>query len=108
MAGAKNISAIFEALSVIPKLHSAEKIHKRSAAIVSLISGKKNDEIQDNNNPLQTTRRLAAIGIASLAINGNQGTGISLAEDNGYWLTSPMPIPSVKNRKPHRVIQYAN
>lgn len=96
MAGAKNTSAIFEALSVIPKRHSTENIHKRSAAILSFFSGKKNDEIQENN-PLKTTRRLA-IGIASLALIGNQGTGISLAEDNGYWLTSPVPIPSVKNK----------
>ena len=94
MARATSTSAIFEALSVIPKLQGAENIHKRPT-IVSF-HGKNADGVQEN--PSQTTRRLA-IGLASLALVANAGTGISLAEDNGYWLTSPIPIPTVKNSK---------
>ncbi|KAL0362774.1 UNVERIFIED_CONTAM: Photosynthetic NDH subunit of lumenal location 3, chloroplastic [Sesamum calycinum] len=43
------------------------------------------------------TRRLA-IGLASIALFGNVGIGKSLAEDNGFWLTGPLPVPYANNK----------
>ncbi|KAL3503430.1 hypothetical protein ACH5RR_037879 [Cinchona calisaya] len=93
MARAANLSSIFEALSAIPKLHEADIIRKK----VTLVNfeTKNTQEIQENQ--LQTTRRLA-IGLASLALFSTSRTGISLAEDNGFWLTTPIPVPSAKNK----------
>lgn len=92
MARTANLSSVIEAFSVIPKLHLVENIRKK-ATFVNFLS-KKTDELQENT--LQTTRRLA-LGLASLAIFSTASTGISLAEDNGYWLTGPIPVPSAKN-----------
>ncbi|XP_027170957.1 photosynthetic NDH subunit of lumenal location 3, chloroplastic [Coffea eugenioides] len=94
MARATNLSGIFEAFSIIPKLHEVENIRKK-ATDVNFLS-KRTDELQEDT--LQTTRRLA-LGLASLAIfSTSRAAGISLAEDNGYWLTGPIPVPSAKNK----------
>lgn len=93
MAPATNLSGIFEAFSVIPKLHGVENF-KKKATVVSFLS-KKTDKLQEHT--LQTTRRLA-LGLASLAIFSTSSPGISHAEDNGYWLTGPIPVPLAKNK----------
>ncbi|KAG8472418.1 hypothetical protein CXB51_035340 [Gossypium anomalum] len=46
--------------------------------------------------PLQTTRRVA-LAFSSIALIGTSTNGISLAEDNGYWITDLLPVPSVEN-----------
>ncbi|CAI9088514.1 OLC1v1022862C1 [Oldenlandia corymbosa var. corymbosa] len=93
MARAANLSGIFEALSVIPKLQQVENIRNRSTS-VNLLSKKKdeNEEI-----PFQATRRLA-MGLTSLALFSTAVTGVSHADDNGYWLDGPLPVPTAKNK----------
>ncbi|OIS98739.1 PREDICTED: photosynthetic NDH subunit of lumenal location 3, chloroplastic [Nicotiana attenuata] len=94
MANTTNLNCIFEALSLIPKLHGIEKIQKKTKP-VSFLS-KKTEEIQENL-PTQTTRRLA-LGFASIALFANSGIGKSLAEENnGFFITGPLPVPSASN-----------
>lgn len=93
MARAANLSGIFEAFSVIPRLQEVENIRRR-AAFVSFLC-KKKDENQEN--PLQPTRRLA-IGLTSLALFGTAGgIEVSHAEGNGIWIDGPLPVPTAKN-----------
>lgn len=82
-----------KALSIIPKLHGIDESQKRS--MILNVRPKNPNEIEQQ--PLQTTRRFA-MGLASLTLFGNIGIGASVAEDNGFWLTSPIPIPTVKNK----------
>nr|GMC74605.1 photosynthetic NDH subunit of lumenal location 3, chloroplastic [Ipomoea batatas] len=91
MAAIPNLNLILEALSLNPKLHGATTSRKRAAAIH--FADKKAPEIQENQ-PEVTKRRLA-VGLASIAVFGSSGIGKSLAEDNGFWLTGPLPIPTV-------------
>ncbi|KAL2476218.1 Photosynthetic NDH subunit of lumenal location 3 [Abeliophyllum distichum] len=88
-----NFNGVFEALPAIPKLCRVEKMPKKST--ITCLLGKKKNEFQDNK--VQTTRRLA-IGLASISLFGNTRIGNSLAEDNGFWLTGPIPVPSVNNK----------
>ncbi|KAG8386196.1 hypothetical protein BUALT_Bualt03G0123800 [Buddleja alternifolia] len=90
MATTANLNGIFEALPAIPKLLGANKTRK--ASTITCFLDKKKD-----NNPVQATRRLA-IGLASIALFGNATIGNSLAEDNGFWLTTPLPVPYAKNK----------
>uniref|UniRef100_A0A0F7CYJ0 Photosynthetic NDH subcomplex L 3 n=1 Tax=Melianthus villosus TaxID=377280 RepID=A0A0F7CYJ0_9ROSI len=54
--------------------------------------------VKQQNQPLQTTRRLA-LSLASIAIFQHSSTSVSLAEDNGYWLTGPLPgLPPINNK----------
>ncbi|KAL3850814.1 hypothetical protein ACJIZ3_012696 [Penstemon smallii] len=93
MATTANLNAIFESLPSIPKPRGLGKIRKK--AIVRCLFEKKKTEIQDN--PVHATRRLV-IGLASVALFGStSGIGNSLAEDNGFWLTGPLPVPYAKN-----------
>lgn len=62
---------------------------------ITCFLSRKRDEFEDNK--VNTTRRLA-IGLASIALFGNTSIGNSLAEDNGFWLTGPLPVPSVNNK----------
>ncbi|CAI9756974.1 unnamed protein product [Fraxinus pennsylvanica] len=93
MAITANFNGVFEALSNIPKLHRVEKMPKKST--ITCFLSRKKDEVEDNK--VNTTRRLA-IGLASIALFGNTSIGNSLAEDNGFWLTGPLPVPSVNNK----------
>lgn len=93
MATTPNLNSIFEALPAISKLQSLEKHGKKAKVTCSF--KKKENEIQESL--LHTTRRLA-IGLASVAIFGNASIGKSLADDNGYWLTTPLPVPFANNR----------
>ncbi|KAK6151762.1 hypothetical protein DH2020_014397 [Rehmannia glutinosa] len=93
MATTPNLNGTFESLAAIPKLHTTNKIQKRAKITCSLV---KNEEFQDNNSFLPT-RRLA-IGLVSIAVFGNASIGKSLAEDNGFWLTGPIPVPYANNK----------
>ncbi|KAL2496200.1 Photosynthetic NDH subunit of lumenalchloroplastic [Forsythia ovata] len=93
MAMAANFNGVSEALPAIPKLRRVEKMQKKST--ITCFLGKKKNEFEDNK--VQTNRRLA-IGLASIALFGNARIGNSLAEDNGFWLTGPIPVPSVNNK----------
>uniref|UniRef100_A0A0F7GX16 Photosynthetic NDH subcomplex L 3 n=1 Tax=Pelargonium hortorum TaxID=4031 RepID=A0A0F7GX16_PELHO len=60
----------------------------------------KNNKVQSvEQQPSQTSRRQLSIGLASsIALFGPfSNNAVSLAEDNGYWLTTPIPFPTAKN-----------
>ncbi|XP_059301101.1 photosynthetic NDH subunit of lumenal location 3, chloroplastic-like [Lycium ferocissimum] len=89
MANTTNLNIIFEALSVIPKIHGVENFQKKAKTV-----SQKTEEIQENL-PAKTTRRLA-LGLATIALFANSGIENSLAEDNnGFFITGPLPVPSV-------------
>lgn len=90
MACTTNFNGVFEALPDISRLHRAGDTRKRASIVGCL--GKKQEQIQEH--PLKTTRRLA-LGIASISLFANS----AIAEDNGYWITSPtLPTPPVYNK----------
>ncbi|GFZ12465.1 PsbQ-like 1 [Actinidia rufa] len=94
MARLANLNGVSETLPAIPKLPSFQRTQKRT--LILGFHSNKSQEFQDQQ--LKITRRLA-IGLASIAIFGNTGTGnVSLAEDNGLWLTGPIPIPPIYNK----------
>ncbi|THG02960.1 hypothetical protein TEA_018887 [Camellia sinensis var. sinensis] len=102
MAHLANLNGISETLLPIPKLPNLQRTPKRTSILG--FHGNQTQEFQDQ--PLiQTTRRIA-IGIASIALFGNASIGKSLAEDNGFWLTSPLPVPTVNNmRAPYQRVE---
>ncbi|XP_021665058.2 photosynthetic NDH subunit of lumenal location 3, chloroplastic-like [Hevea brasiliensis] len=91
-----NLNGITETLPTITKLISKQKTPERTEVIGLL--GKKQVNFEQGH-PLQTTRRLA-LGLASIALVGNTGNGVSLAEDNGFWqLDFPLIVsPPVNNK----------
>ncbi|KAK2984783.1 hypothetical protein RJ640_004608 [Escallonia rubra] len=93
MARTANLHGVLESLPPIPALHGAKTTPRRATTIAIL--AKKSEEVEEHH--LQTTRR-AALGLASIALGANFGTGNSLAEGNGLWTDGPLPIPSVYNK----------
>lgn len=95
MAHLANLNGISETLPAIPKLPRFQKPQKR-AKIISF-SGNKTENLQEQ--PVQTTRRVA-LGLSSIALTATTiSNGVSLAEDNGFWITGPLPIPPIYNSK---------
>ncbi|KAF3614263.1 Photosynthetic NDH subunit of lumenal location 3, chloroplastic [Capsicum annuum] len=94
MANTTNLNIIFEALSLIPKIHFVEKIQKKSKRFNIL--SKKNQEVEENLQ-IKTTRRLA-LSIGIIATFANSRIGDCLADDNnGFFINGPLPVPSVSN-----------
>ncbi|GAA0149061.1 hypothetical protein LIER_08329 [Lithospermum erythrorhizon] len=85
---------IFEAILAIPKLNGLEK-NPTNLVLNCSNPGKKTQDVHEVK--LLSTRRLA-IGLASIAVFGNACVGNSLADDNGYWLTTPLVVPKAKNK----------
>ncbi|OMP04519.1 Photosystem II PsbQ, oxygen evolving complex [Corchorus olitorius] len=96
MAHLANLNGISETLPAIPKLPSIQRTRKPSKIIG--FHGKKTEHLQEQQQPLQITRRmalsLASIALVSTCTNNN----VSLAEDNGYWVTDLLTVPSVENK----------
>ncbi|KAF3453537.1 hypothetical protein FNV43_RR03977 [Rhamnella rubrinervis] len=93
MARLANFNGVSETLPGISKLPSIRRTQKRVKVIGFL--GKKTDD-DSQQQSLQTTRRLA-LGLASITLVGNTCDGVSLAENNGFWIDGPLPVPSVDN-----------
>ncbi|KAH9651297.1 photosynthetic NDH subunit of lumenal location 3 [Citrus sinensis] len=92
MAHLANLNGVSETLPAVPNLPKFQKFQKR-AKIIGLL-GHKAENFQDQ---AQITRRVS-LGLASLALIGSTSTnGVSLAEDNGLWVTGPLPVPPVYN-----------
>ncbi|KAF5206432.1 Photosynthetic ndh subunit of lumenal location 3 protein [Thalictrum thalictroides] len=53
--------------------------------------------IKTSSSTLQASRRVF-LGLAAIGVSLQSGIEKSLAEDNGYWLTGPLPIPPVLNK----------
>ncbi|XP_024976936.1 photosynthetic NDH subunit of lumenal location 3, chloroplastic [Cynara cardunculus var. scolymus] len=92
MAPTANLNQIFTTFPAIPKLSGEGKL--RSDAAPPRLAGNKVEESQ--NQPLKPTRRLA-LGLGSIGLFANSNVAVSLAEDNGFWLTGPIPIPRASN-----------
>ncbi|KAJ0571482.1 putative oxygen-evolving enhancer protein [Helianthus annuus] len=76
MAPTANLNQIFSTFPAIPKL-SGDKVPRTDVAAASLARNKADESV---DYTLKPTRRL-----------------VSLAEDNGLWLTGPIPIPRATN-----------
>ncbi|XP_057766507.1 photosynthetic NDH subunit of lumenal location 3, chloroplastic [Salvia miltiorrhiza] len=50
-----------------------------------------------SGNDLRATRRVA-IGLASITLVANAATGASVAQDNGFWIEGPIPVPYANNK----------
>ncbi|KAL6196389.1 hypothetical protein ACLB2K_032004 [Fragaria x ananassa] len=96
MAQLANLNGISETLPVLPRLPSIQKTRKR-VSIIGCLGNKKDHDVLEQ--PLQTTRRLA-LGLASIALVGNNSSsGAALAQgNNGFWLDGPLPVPSADNK----------
>lgn len=94
MAHLANLNGVSETLPAVPNLPKFQKFQKR-AKLIGLL-GHKAENFQDQ---AQITRRVS-LGLASLALIGSTSSnGVSLAEDNGLWVTGPLPVPPVYNSK---------
>lgn len=95
MARLANLNGVSKTLPGIPKLPSLRRTPKR-LQIIGFLSKKKDDDSQEHS--VQTTRRLV-LGLASIALVENTCNGVSLADDNGFWINGRIPEPSVTNSK---------
>ncbi|MCL7025425.1 hypothetical protein MKW94_015242 [Papaver nudicaule] len=102
MAGLSNLNGIVgsETLLIKPKLFNVEKLHKRTPINLPINSNMKTDEhqtqLQTNSN--QTTTRRFVLGLAAVAMSSQSGIAKSVAEDNGFAYTGPIPIPPIYNK----------
>ncbi|XP_051124894.1 photosynthetic NDH subunit of lumenal location 3, chloroplastic [Andrographis paniculata] len=83
MATTPNLNTIFESLCQIPKLQGTPMTAR-------------NFGIEAPDVTVQATRR-RAIGLGSIVLFGNVCIGNSWAEDNGFWITGPLPVPYAIN-----------
>lgn len=91
MATIPNLNVVYEALPSLT-MHRGVERHRKKARVACLLH--KNDQATH----VQATRRVA-IGLTSITLLASAGTGTSLAEDNGFWLTGPIPVPYANNSK---------
>lgn len=76
-------------LPAITKLRGVETHRRSSRRSITCSLDDKNDE--------HATRR-AVIGLASMAVAATAATGNSVAEDNGFWIVGPIPVPKANNK----------
>ncbi|OVA11661.1 Photosystem II PsbQ [Macleaya cordata] len=101
MARLSNLNGVVsETLLFKPNLFNVEKPNKRPSINPRLISSKKTEESQEQQPQFQkqTTTRRVLLGLAAVALSAQSGIENSVAEDNGFWLTGPLPIPPVYNK----------
>ncbi|KAK6946838.1 Oxygen-evolving enhancer protein 3 [Dillenia turbinata] len=85
-------NGVSKTLPPIPKLANIPNYPKKVT-----INAKITKATDDVEQVLLTTRRVS-ISIASISLLANSSRGIALADDNGFWLTTPLPVPSVENK----------
>ncbi|KAL8130793.1 hypothetical protein AgCh_006926 [Apium graveolens] len=90
---AAHVNRLLEVLPATPKLCKSAKPWRMVTTMSC--SAKKLQHTQED--AIKTTRRMS-ISFASIAFLGTSGIGKSLAEDNGFWIDGPLPIPSVNNK----------
>ncbi|KAK9151930.1 hypothetical protein Syun_010239 [Stephania yunnanensis] len=98
-----NLRGLFEALPVKPSNFNVEETRRRSSILHN--KGNKKEEVQDQNVqlspnsyvPMKTTRRIV-LGLAAAALSMQSGIDKSLADDNGYWVTTPLTVPPIYNK----------
>ncbi|MFS7940635.1 hypothetical protein Hanom_Chr05g00466741 [Helianthus anomalus] len=92
MAPTANLNQIFSTFPAIPKL-SGDKLPRMDVAAANLARNKADESV---DYTLKPTRRLA-LGLGTIGLFANSNVAVSLAEDNGLWLTGPIPIPRATN-----------
>ena len=95
MSPTANLNQIFSTFPAIPKISGDGK--PRPDAATPRFTGNNAEENQ-NHHPVKPTRRLA-LGLSSMGLFANSNIAAVLAEDNGFWLTGPIPIPRALNSK---------
>ncbi|OWM88722.1 photosynthetic NDH subunit of lumenal location 3, chloroplastic [Punica granatum] len=98
MARLANVYGVSETLpAAIPKLSNLQRTRMRPKRLQ--IASRKAEDFEEQGS-LQSLRRGAALGLAaaSIALFGSFGNGVARAEDNGYWITGPIPVPPVFNK----------
>ncbi|XP_061341811.1 photosynthetic NDH subunit of lumenal location 3, chloroplastic [Gastrolobium bilobum] len=94
MAPLTNLHGVSKTLTPITScLPNAHRNLKRGQVVGFL--GSKTQELSECQ--VQTTKRAAAIGLASIVLTGQFNDKISLAKDNGFWYDEPLPQPTVTN-----------
>ncbi|KAI7747408.1 hypothetical protein M8C21_002329 [Ambrosia artemisiifolia] len=92
MAPTANLNQIFSTLPAIPKL-CGDKVPRADVASANMTRNKVEESV---DYTLKPTRRLA-LGLGTIGLFANSNVAVSLAEDNGFWLTGPIPIPRAAN-----------
>lgn len=92
MAHMANLNQIFTSFAAVPKL-SGDGNLRADVAAARVIENKVEES---QNNPLKPTRRLA-LGIGTIGLFANSNIAVSLADDNGFWLNGPIPVPRASN-----------
>lgn len=105
MARLANLYGVSEALSFMPKLPHPQRIQKKTTRL-EIVSKKLDVEFQEQTLLPSTRRASLCLVAATVALSASSINGVSLAEDNGYWVSDPIPIPPIYNRKssPHYII----
>ncbi|KAI3959534.1 hypothetical protein MKX01_025050 [Papaver californicum] len=105
MAGLSNLNGIVgsEALLIKAKLFNVGKLHKRTPINLRINSKMKTEEFHEHQTQLQTnsnqtTTRRFLLGLTAAAMSAQSGIEKSLAEDNGFSYTGPIPIPPIYNK----------
>ncbi|TKY48989.1 Photosynthetic NDH subunit of lumenal location 3 [Spatholobus suberectus] len=95
MAPLTNLHGVSKTLIPITCLPNAHRSSKRGQ-VVGFLGSKTQEE--SSECPVQTTRRAAAIGLATIVLTWQFNCKISLAKDNGFWYEDhPLPGPTVTN-----------
>ncbi|KAJ1393150.1 PsbQ-like domain superfamily [Sesbania bispinosa] len=94
MAPITNLHGVSKTLIPITCLPNAHKTLKR-VQVVGFLGSKTHESSECS---VQTTKRAAAIGLATLLLTGQFSDKISLAKDNGFWIEGPLPEPTVTNK----------
>uniref|UniRef100_A0A0F7GYM9 Photosynthetic NDH subcomplex L 3 n=1 Tax=Pelargonium tetragonum TaxID=122197 RepID=A0A0F7GYM9_9ROSI len=93
-----SLNGISDALPAIAKLTRTTQRKPKTVGFLGK-NKNKNAESVEQQHQSQTSRRQLAIGLASsIALFGQlTNNAVSLADDNGYWLTTPIPFPTAQN-----------
>lgn len=98
MANIIDLNSLTNTLPAIPKLPGSRKTGKSSA-----FAFKKTGEFQEPGLA-QITRRMTLGFTVSVGLTGIFGKhNVSLAQNNGFWIDGPLPIPPIYNSKHHFV-----
>ncbi|XP_010550108.1 PREDICTED: photosynthetic NDH subunit of lumenal location 3, chloroplastic [Tarenaya hassleriana] len=93
MAHLTDLKSLTKSLPAIPKL----PLERKTGKPVAFVS-RKTGESQEPDS-VQTTRRKALGFAVSVTVTGicTGGKNVSRAEDNGFWIDGPLPVPPVYN-----------
>lgn len=98
MAHLSNLNGVADTLPAISKLPRFQKPKIRHRTIC--FSGNEDGvDVQEQNKLVFNTTRRATLSLGSIALVAINWNGVSSAEDNGFWIDGPLPIPPVYNSK---------